>query len=1156
MVQFTHLRLSGFKSFVDKTELEISPGLNGIVGPNGCGKSNLVEALRWIMGETSAKRMRGGGMEDVIFNGTDQRTARNIAEVGLRLDNSKREAPAAYNESDEIEVIRRIERDHGSNYKINGKNVRARDVQMLFADTVTGANSPALVSQGQVSKIINSKPLERRLILEESAGISGLYARRHEAELRLKAADSNLTRIEDVLGGMESRLNALKRQARMATKYRNLNAQIRQLEMAIDYLHWQALNARLEETKNAFTEAEKNVTEKMIAVTQLTKTQETLHQDLPELRKAEIELASAIQAQRITLQRIDDAEEQLAQKVRETNEQFNQAQNDRTHEQQSMIESEALIKKLDEEREIIAADQGNQDDILAQKEKIRAELEQKVLKLEDQYTALMQKTTETQVRISGLEHQLTQNRQRVAALNERKSQAELNLKEAIGRDDGNSDAEKEKEIKNFETAVANSTKALEKLDNALAKAEENLKNAQTESQQADTKFAELNTEIQMLEAFFETQNSGNFSFVRDKVKVDTGFEKALSRALGDTLLASTEENAPFRWREIGIKDMPELPEGVTKLADKVKVPRELELALSQIGLVQNEAEGDEHALNLLPGQSLVSTQGTFWRWDGYCISAEAGDRNAVNLEYKNKLAELQKEQPKAEKESQSAKENLVKARETLEQNKKDKNETQIALTKSQNDLGAARLEIAKSAENRARVESEKRHLQETIQTAANDIETLQEVIKWEEERLQNLQISAKDNQEANTQELHETLKEARNAYQEAVRSYDVMQAKLSTQKARLHAIADERINLNNRLIRAREREKSLGERLESLAEKQTQLKNQPKDSKNERQSLLTKISALEEERNQAAERLSVRENEITQNMKALREAENTMNDEREKRAHAQATFASVEEQKAALMQSIQEKFEVQAHQLAENITLNLENVDFEKMKSQKDQAVREREDMGPVNLRADDEAQELEKEVTKLLNERNDLMEAIAELRGGISKINKEARERLLGAFEHVNAHFKTLFTQLFGGGKAHLELVDSPENMNDPLGAGLEIFAQPPGKALQSLSLLSGGEQTLASIALIFAMFLTNPSPICVLDEIDAPLDDANVERVCDLLDEIAARGMTRFLIITHHRLTMARMDRLYGVTMSEKGVSQLVSVDLQQSFQFLEAA
>jgi len=1161
MIQFSHLRLSGFKSFVDKTELEIAPGLNGIVGPNGCGKSNLVEALRWVMGESSAKRMRGGGMEDVIFNGTEGRSSRNIAEVSLLLDNAARTAPAAYNGEDQVEVTRKIERDRGSNYKINGKTVRARDVQMLFADTVTGSNSPALVSQGQVAKIISAKPLERRLILEESAGISGLYARRHEAELRLRAADANLLRIEDILGGMESRLNSLKRQARMAGRYRNLNAQIRQLEIVIHYLEYMGFEDRIRETKASFHEAEKMVSEKMLAVTQLTKTQETLQVDLPELRKAEIEAASAIQVQTIELQRLEDAEQQRIQKVTETQEQLEQAQTDLAHETQSAAECKGLIEKLVQEREVIAVEQDGGVEALAAKEKVRDELEQSVLKLEDQYTAMMQKTAETQARIDSLEQNIQQNKERLAVVRGRKEAAEEDLKGIVAAaaegsaDDAAAQVDDLAVLEEMiEKIVIAQDAAYQELDDVEAK----IQSARDAGKIADTRCAEMKAEIQMLDSFLMQQDGGDHSVVRDKVKVDSGFEKAISRALGDSLLASMDEDAPFRWIALPAQSLPSLPDDVEALAPHVSVPKELKSAVSQIGVVDDDADGHRYAKALLPGQSIVSKGGTFWRWDGYFIQAEAPDRNAANLEHKNKLDKLNFTLPKLEKEAGAVGERLAKALEDEAELKDLRAQLQDKLANAQREVSDKKLEQAKILEEKAREESEKRRYEDVIKTAQEDVATLSDVIKWDEERFEALKIAAADNKDEDNAALYEQLSAVRQDYQDAVRAFDSFFQKQNSQKARLHAIADENISLNNRMIRAKEREKSLTERITSLSERLQHVQRNPKEDAAVREALLSKISVLEETRGAAAEKLAAREAEVAQNMKALRDAEQSMSAEREKRAAAQATLSGIEEQREALAQVISEKFDMKAQALKEHITMvvDFDSPDLGKLRVQREDLTRQRQDIGPVNLRAEDEAQELEVEVTKLLNERNDLMEAVAELRGGIAKINKEARERLLTAFEHVNAHFRSLFSELFAGGKAYLELVDAPDNSNDPLAAGLEIYAQPPGKTLQNLSLLSGGEQTLASIALIFAMFLTNPSPICVLDEIDAPLDDANVERVCNLLDTIAERGETRFLIITHHRLTMARMDRLYGVTMSEKGVSQLVSVDLQKSFDFLEAA
>jgi chromosome segregation protein len=557
---------------------------------------------------------------------------------------------------------------------------------------------------------------------------------------------------------------------------------------------------------------------------------------------------------------------------------------------------------------------------------------------------------------------------------------------------------------------------------------------------------------------------------------------------------------------------------------------------------------------LKPGQSLVSKNGTYWRWDGYCIQAVAMDRHAQHLEQKNKLAALTAQKPAIEAAAQKAQGLLDKeleAQEALQETLKAKNAERGEIEAKAKQKRAA---WGETREEHARITSSVQRLEDVLSTAAADIAEVEVAIKEDQAQLKAYEASAGDDDAQALVTLKETLSEARTTLNEAVRASDLIQQQQNTRQARLHAIADERINLNNRSIRTRERLKQLEERQESLAEKLETLDHKPSDFEDKKHELLGTISRLDKVRNEAAEALAACEAEVGVTNRALKEAEGELGEAREARAHAQATLSGMQEQRDGMEAAIREKFEMKAEDLPQHSAIDMDKEwgDLDSLRSKKEKMLRERDNIGPVNLRAEDEALELEKEVGTILHERNDLIQAIEELRGGIQKINKEARERLLVAFEHVNAHFSRLFVQLFGGGAAHLALIDS----DDPLNSGLEIFAQPPGKALQSLSLLSGGEQTLASIALIFGMFLTNPSPICVLDEIDAPLDDANVDRVCDLLETIAERGETRFLVITHHRLTMARMDRLYGVTMGERGVSQLVSVDLQQSFDFVDAA
>ncbi|MEM7651212.1 MAG: chromosome segregation protein SMC [Pseudomonadota bacterium] len=1153
MIQFSRLRINGFKSFVDRTELDIGPGLNGVVGPNGCGKSNLVEALRWVMGENSAKRMRGGGMEDVIFNGTAKRSQRNIADVSLLLDNTSRTAPAAYNNSDEVEVIRRIERDRGSNYKINGKTVRARDVQMLFADTVTGANSPAMVSQGRITQIINSKPLERRLVLEESAGISGLFARRHEAELRLKAADTNLVRIEDILGSMEGRLNALKRQARQATRYRNVATQIRQMEILIAYMEWQTLEERMQATMKTFEEAESEVAERLGVVTALTKTQTTQSEDLPNLRQQEAEIAAKLQTQKLALQRLEDEGAHLEQLKAESSEQLEQARIDIGHEENSLKESSELLERLEGEHSKIVEEQKGEDGELEAKDAAREELEGKVQELEEQYNALMQGTAEAKARKEALEQRIASNTQRLETVQERLSAAQSSLK-AVQDHRSSGDDGVAKEIEALEEKKRSLSEGIEKLQGELDGMNSSIEEARATFREAENKKAEFNTEINVLEDILKLENEESFAPVLQDVAAAKGFEKALSRALGDSLMASLDEKASTTWLKGQSKSLPALPTGAQELRPHVKAPDVLNLALSQIGVVDDNSAGDKLWQELSPGQSIVSKDGTYWRWDGYCVKADAPDRHAQQLEQQNKLKDLTKKRPQIEKEVEAASKALEQALEKQSSIRETLQEAQGSLRNLEQELSEKRSAWGEMRDEHARTLSEITRLEDVIAVATQDIADIQEALKNDESALKAYESTAEDNKEQQLADLRETLQEARQSYSAAVRAYDMYVQQRNTRNARLQAIGDERVNLQNRSIRSRERTKELTERIETLDEKIKTLEARPDNFADDKAKLLNAISEIEEQRRDAAEKLAEVENEVTETGRALKEAERSLGEAREARAHSQALMSSMTEQRDGLNASIQEKFEMKPEELPEHsaIDMNKDLGDLEALKGKKEKLIRERENVGAVNLRAEEEALELEKEVTTLLHERNDLVEAIEELRNGIAKINKEARERLVTAFDHVNAHFQRLFVRLFGGGQAHLALVDS----DDPLNSGLEIFAQPPGKTLQSLSLLSGGEQTMASIALIFAMFLTNPSPICVLDEIDAPLDDANVDRVCDLLEEIAERGETRFVVITHHRLTMARMDRLYGVTMAEKGVSQLVSVDLQQSFDFLEEA
>ncbi len=1162
MIQFEKIRLSGFKSFVDKTEFEIGKGLTGIVGPNGCGKSNTVEALRWVMGENSAKRMRGGtgGMEDVIFAGTSTRPARNFAEVSLLLDNSARTAPPAYNDSDEIEVTRRIERDHGSVYKINGKVCRARDVQMLFADTVTGANSPALVSQGRVTAMINAKPQERRIVLEESAGVSGLYVRRHEAELRLRAADQNLQRVQDLVGSMEGRYNTLKKQSRQAQKYKNLSTQIRELETTIAYLEWRIQINKGDLCRKNFAEAESQVATHMTTVVQLTKTQNQQAEDLPALRKAEAESAAALQAHKMELQRLEDQERDLQNQLDDARSQFKQAVADREHEAQMLGESANVLSRLEEEQRILSESRRNEESDLVQKQTIKAELEEKVLKLEADYESFMQKTAETKAARQRIEQQINADKSRSLVAEERKENLAEQLARAKSQFESNSEIDGLKSsIVGLEGETTGLRAALETAEQNIAFAREQLETARQSKQDAERAKAEIDSEVKALERILNADTQNLFKPVLDDIKTDKGFEKAISRALGDTLMASRNKEAPSVWLDFAENniDVPSLPSGTRNLEPHVQAPASLKRALSFIAVVDTQAQGDQAAPQLKPGQSIVSLDGAYWRWDGFHIKADASDRHAIQLQQKNRLEELKNEQPAIERRYNDASEKAENAQKSQKEIQEKLDVLRADLRSKEQDLSSKQSTLNRITEQRSGLFAEIAKLEESLKNTEEDIVSYKSSI---ESFTKELALYNEDTMAAHSgevEQLRSVLSETRDSYNHAVRALDQLQQEQGRRMARLHVIADERNHHSNRSIRSRERIKDLEERETALNEKIEEMVNRPQTLDGNREDLMNKVHHLEKGRDEAADNLAKVESELAITTRALKEAEAILGEARESRAHAQALVSSAQEQLEHIVAGIQEQFEMTPESLKEHATASIfaESGDLpalEPLKSQKEKAVRERDQIGPVNLQAEEEAETLEAELGTIFKERDDLTQAIEELRAGIEKLNKEARERLTAAFDVVNGHFKELFVKLFNGGQAHLKLIES----DDPLQSGLEIFAQPPGKTLQSLSLLSGGEQTLASIALIFAMFLTNPSPICVLDEIDAPLDDANVDRVCNLLDDIIQRGQTRFLIITHHRLTMARMDRLYGVTMSERGVSQLVSVDLNQQMDFLEAA
>jgi chromosome segregation protein len=1155
-MKFDRLRLSGFKSFVDPVDLDILPGITGIVGPNGCGKSNLLEALRWVMGETSYKSMRGAGMEDVIFSGTNARPSRNHAEVQLFLDNSARGAPAEYNDSDQLEVVRRIEREAGSAYRVNGRDVRARDVQLLFADASSGARSNALVKQGQIGEIINAKPEARRRILEEAAGISGLHSRRHEAELRLRGAESNLEKLDDTLSGFETQYRQLKRQARQASRYRNISGQIREVEALALHLRWQEAEAKLAETETALIEARQSVAQAGSAAMQASTQQSELQAKLPELRMAETEKAAALR--RIKLEQDGlEAEARRAQEMAmRLAEQLATIEQDMARGREALADAGRQQERLKaEEAELragIAADESAAENAAAAEVAANVEkLQAAEAVLDASNRALAEYSAQKQALQAGVEANQAR-REKLQAEQAKLAETRSAIEDEIAADFDL--AARRSALSEAETLHSNAESALQAAAAALEAAIKAHDATIEPSRQAQARLERLAGERDALQAMVLQNHDENHAPIVDSVTVEAGYEVALGAALGDDLEVAANDKAAAHWGALGENgaDAP-LPDNVASLAQFVSGAPRLTRRLSQIGLV-SQADGAELQKALKPGQRLVSLEGDLWRWDGYCAAADAPVAAAQRLAQRNRLEEVLTLMPQAEQDAEKAHQAVADALAVRQAKTQTHEAGRTALAEAQNALGEARQNTAQAEAGLATQQAKLNALEQAQARIAGDLE---EINAAEARARENLQLVLQDSADADA--LAEAVAAARAEVEqcramlsEAQATLQNLQSQRKARDSRLSRIAEDLAQWQTRFDTATAQLQDLAARQETVTQEKADMEAVPDQLADRRGQLADLVATAETERQQAADSLAEAENALSVADVDMRATQARHGEARELQARLEATKEGDAQRVGETAQRIREALQAEPEQALAISAHDTDKPfpDVEAMETKLEKLRRERETLGGVNLRAEEEAVELAAQIESLTGERDELTVAINKLRHGIGQLNREGRQRLLAAFETVNGHFRRLFTQLFGGGEARLELTES----DDPLQAGLEIIAHAPGKKPQLLSLLSGGEQALTAMALIFAVFLTNPSPICVLDEVDAPLDDANVERFCNLLKEIADETDTRFLLITHHALTMARVDRLFGVTMQERGVSQLLSVDLTTAEQFAE--
>tara|TARA_X000001036_G_scaffold440064_1_gene494114 strand:- start:273 stop:2849 length:2577 start_codon:yes stop_codon:yes gene_type:complete len=853
-MEFKKIQLNGFKSFVEKTTFVIEKGLTGIVGPNGCGKSNIVESLRWCMGETSAKSMRGSGMEDVIFSGTANKPSKNIAEVNITLDNLNKEGPAQYKELDIIDVKRRIEKDKGSKFYINEKEVRAGDARMLFADLSTGAHSPSMISQGRIGSLVTAKPSDRRSILEEAAGISGIHARRHESELRLSAAENNLKRADELRRQQEKQLDNLKKQAEEATKYKLISEEIKKIEAGLYYLKLQDLDKEIKIENEINSEAEDEVSGLKIEVNHYTNIINEENSKLKPLREKNIENLSRLQRINLELKNLEEEEKRAVESIKQQSESLKTIDIDMDREKSIIIDSNSNDKRLKEEKK-------------------------ELLEFESKYFEIEKK----------------------------------------------SDQDLESDIRGLELEQ----KKLETTSNLLISNLNSSENIQIIKNSLD-----------------EIENS-------KKLMLDNNINEA------------------------------------SKLMDN-------------------------------------------------CI---------------NKLKDL--------------------------------------LLKFENF-------------------SEKKGIEE---------------ISESNKKIKNLQ----------------------NLYASSLSKNQSIKNEGIKRKERIYNIESEIDRWKNLNSNSEKMLSELKSRKNKILENLSVLEKQPQILAVSRGQSIENIKSAEKEKTDIESELNKAEEIFNQHNNNLKNVQEKMMTIREKRARSIATLEGLKKRRLDLLERINQDLNLTEFNIFQSSDLfGNENLPDSLAQEEKlDKKKREREKLGSVNLRADEETNQYEKEIKKMEKDREDLVSAIIKLKASINELNQKGRERLIEAFDKVNRKFNEVYTKLFNGGNAKLELVDS----DDPLEAGLEMLVSPPGKRLQSITLLSGGEQALTALSLIFAVFLTSPAPICVLDEVDAPLDDANVTRFCNLLDELVKITRTKFIIVTHHALTMSKMDRLYGITMPEKGISQLVAVDLQKA-------
>ena len=1143
-MKFQSVRISGFKSFLEPIEIEINKGLTGIVGPNGCGKSNIVEAIKWIMGENSARQMRGDGMDDVIFAGTDERPSRNFAEVTIKLNNSEKKAPAAFNHLSEIEISRKIEREKGSIYRINGKQVRSRDVQLIFADSGTGARSSGIVSQGRIAQIIDASPENRRGILEEAANIKGLHSRRHEAELKLNAASNNLDRLLDIEKTYKEQLVELEKQGRKAARYRSIGDRLRKAEATL--FSTLLFNAKKEYNilKNELHTVTENVSKAQIEVSKNTTSKLDILSKIPILRNIEAEKAAILQSLNITKIKLE--EEQTSAKIALNNiiSQITQLEKDTSRENQIEEDAEKSLSSLILEEENLKIDTKNFSSKISEATqavkslKIKSdEADKKLSSITSEIYTINSDKSDLERRIINLNEKIENTQNQISKFNLENYSKTLEANEIKILDLQKLISENHLLIDTFKKKLTQ----LETLELTLTK-EKNI---------AANILNQTNAEINTLSSLLG-DDSLNRNTLEKNINTTDHLEDAIGSVLGETLLAPIYSNNEIienttYWRDgFDIKLTSPLPKEAMPLISKIKSSSILETALQGVGIVENEELAFKLQKKLTYGQALTTAEGGLWRWDGFVQPKGVKNSYSERLQQIARFKVLQSQLPSQKESVFLIDKKLIEYSENIKKYRTDIIKLQSTLSGLNSDSNRLELENSKMEIQLTSSALLIKELKNTEVTSKVELIELKKQIS----HIVNLpslladELSIRNNAEQFRNNLTEAM-----AAEQQIKNHESFQLRNIAQ------IKHQKESWITRKQEAKSRLSSLHERLEFSKNEMDRLSNLPNDFDKKEEQIRIEIEAAIINRNLAADKLVIMETSQNDAEKLEKESEKNVSMLRENMIKVQALLDLAHTKILNIEERIFEKLRIKSDQLSDLTGIKENNEidsNIEALEKTVERLLNERESLGAVNLRAEEEMNEMNDKIEIMFKERIDLEEAIEKLRNGIFELNKEGRERLKKSFTVVNENFKNLFQKLFGGGNAELKLVGH----DDPLQAGLEVLASPPGKKMQLLSLLSGGEQALTAISLIFSVFLCNPSPICILDEVDAPLDDTNVGRFCDLLNKIAEETNTYFMVITHHRLTMAKMDRLFGVTMEQKGISKLVSVDLEQASRIRDIA